>query len=537
MTFRDAYRWIERERWVSALALFVLVFLLLTVVQSPTVFADPDSFHHIAMAQETRDHGPVRDFRWLPFTVLGQDFSDQHFLYHVALIPFVTLFPPIVGMKLATSLFGALLAVVFLSFLRSLRVPGAWAFTAMLFLTNPFLFRMGLPKASSVSLLLLFLGIWLLFERRMLLLGILTFAYVWTYGGFPLLLVAAVTYAVVSWGLSRLRVGRWHALRQLASRLAERLHKRPRLPNLRAVLVVVIGIVLGILLSPFFPHILKFEQHQLLEVGVVNYRNIIGVGGEWYPYPPRDLLLSAVFVSVIVIIGFILFVTNLRRMRAQSWTALLLFALFTVLTLKSKRYIEYYAPFGIFFGALAIRDALHGGTFDRWWRGLTRTLTKSRWAWFGSVVLTTYIVAAFGVVAVRDTLGVARDLSGGTPVNKFAASAGFLRDHSRMGDVVFHDDWDVFPVLFYHDRVNAYIAGLDATFLYRANPDRYWEWARVTLGTYTGDPYHAVHDVYGARWVHIGKDHGAMHGLIDGRAGFRLAYEDSEAWVYEVVPK
>lgn len=531
---RAAHRWIRREPWAVPLTLFALVFVLLTVLQNTPYFADPDSFYHLGMAEQIRDHGIVRDFRWLPFTVLARDFADQHFLYHVALIPFVTFLPPIVGIKLATSLFGALFAVVFYALLRRLRVPGASGFTLALFLTNPFLFRMSLAKAPSVSLLFLFLGILFLFERRPWPLAVLSFLYVWTYGGFPVLLVAVAVFVVVSVLLPRVHAPSWHFLRRLTDRLQRIRRGGPRFPNAALLLAAFGGVALGLIVNPFFPAIFRFEQHQLLEIGVLNYRSVIGVGGEWYPYPFRDLVLSGVFVSVAALVGLTVFAANRRRMGVQSWTTLLLYLFFLALTLKSKRYVEYYVPFGFLFAGLALRDALSTVHVGQAVRRFRAAVTRTSWRWAGFWALAVYVATAVGVVAVRDTLGVARDLRGGLGTNHFAASANFLAKNSKPGDVVFHDDWDVFPALFYFDRVNAYVAGLDATFLYRADPGRYWEWANVTLGKYTGDPYRAVHDAYGAKWVHIGKDHTPMRALIDGRDGFRLVYEDAEAWVYRV---
>lgn len=534
---RAAHRFVRREPWTLPLTLFALVFVLLTVLQSVPYFADPDSFYHLGMAEQIRDHGIVRAFRWLPFTVLAHDYADQHLLYHVALIPFVTWADPIIGMKLATSFFGALFAVVFYTLLARLRVPGAFAFTAALFLTNPFLFRMALAKAPSVSLLLLFLGLLFLFERRPWPLALLAFLYVWTYGGFPVLLVATVLFTAISVLLPRARAGGWNFLRRLADRLRHAAHGGPRFPNARLIAAAFGGAALGLVVNPFFPAIFRFERYQLLEIGILNYRSVIGVGGEWYPYPPRDLLLSSVFVSVAVVVGIVLFLANRKRMGVQSWTALALYLFFLALTLKSKRYVEYYVPFGFLFSALALRDTLAAVDVGQILRRLRLAVSKSTWRSMGAWALGIYVATAAGFVAVRDTQGVARDLKGGLSTHQFASSARYMASHSQPGDVVFHDDWDVFPALFYFDRVNAYIAGLDTTFLYRADPARYLEWANVTLGTYAGDPYRAVYEVYGAKWVHIGKDHTAMRRLIDGRSGFQLVYEDAEAWVYRVEPR
>ena len=45
-------------------------------------FGDPDAYYHVAMAELFGKGASGPTFPWLPYTVLGEHFSDQHFLYH-----------------------------------------------------------------------------------------------------------------------------------------------------------------------------------------------------------------------------------------------------------------------------------------------------------------------------------------------------------------------------------------------------------------------------------------------------------------------
>ena len=66
----------------------------------------------------------------------------------------------------------------------------------VLLLTSPFVFRVGLTKASALSLSVLLLGLYFIFKEKNWPLVILAWLYVWLYGGFILILAAALAYAV-----------------------------------------------------------------------------------------------------------------------------------------------------------------------------------------------------------------------------------------------------------------------------------------------------------------------------------------------------
>jgi hypothetical protein len=107
---------------MSYVVVFVLSFALFLLYQANSVFADPDSFYHVKMALLMRDQGTIHNFPWLGLTTLGQHYTDQHYLYHVLLIPFVTALPPLIGMKLATVFFAAAFMTTFYWFLRTFGV-------------------------------------------------------------------------------------------------------------------------------------------------------------------------------------------------------------------------------------------------------------------------------------------------------------------------------------------------------------------------------------------------------------------------------
>ncbi|MBI4426124.1 MAG: hypothetical protein HY567_00960 [Candidatus Kerfeldbacteria bacterium] len=523
--------------WVGYLIVFSLAFILFAYWQHLPLYADPDSFYHAKLAVLLRDGQFVTDFAWLPFTTLAQTYADQHFLYHLLLVPFVSLTDPLIGLKLATVVLGALMALTFYWFLRRWQIPWALATTVVLLLVNPFSFRMNLAKASSLSLTLLLIGIAAAFAYRPWVLGLLAFCYVWFYGGFPLLVVATLTFAVVSY-LHKRFVRRenpnllLHRIRALLGRLFR--HRRVRRLNLRMAVAVLAGTGLGIVLNPFFPANLRFYLDQFVRIGIVNYQKTIGVGGEWYPYGFIDLMANTVLVSIPLVITIVLFFLNWRKQSTRSITLALLWLFFFLLTLKSRRYVEYYVPFALLFVAFSLHDSLRHVRFRDLWFRVRAWFLRSGWARIGIVAFATYVAIVLPTVVVRDLVSERRDLAHGFRLDLFADESRWIAEHSHPGAVVFHSDWDEFPTLFYFNSYNRYIAGLDPTFLYLEDPTRYRQWANVTLGKETGDVYEIIRGSFNADFVFVEHDHQAMDRLIAADDRFSLVYDGPDAKVYQV---
>ena len=58
----------------------------------------------------------------------------------------------------------------------------------------------------------------------------------------------------------------------------------------------------------------------------------------------------------------------------------------------------------------------------------------------------------------------------------------FVEQNSNPGDIVFTDDWDIFPAYFYHNSHNYYIVGLDPKFTHARRPDLWERYMRITRG-------------------------------------------------------
>ena len=318
----------------------------------------------------------------------------------------MTLFEPVFVAKLATVVINAGLFALLTAFLLHFRIRWWWVFLLILLVTNPFLFRINLVKAPGISLILLVLGLWLLFERRTWQLAILGFVYVWTYGGFILLGVFG-TFATIAFLLTNQY--RRHTVLSFFRRFY-----RPRFrwrrfvwnSHLLPLYAIAIGIVAGLVLNPYFPKNLVFYWQQLVEIGIVNFQKVVNVGGEWHPYGFVALIANTVFVSIAVLCALVTFLITRKRQSAESWTLLAIFVFCLCITLKSRRYVELYVPFATLFAAFALRDGV---------REPVRDIARKIFHLLGKRVvlvalLGVYIVGVGLMVVVRDNRQVISDL-------------------------------------------------------------------------------------------------------------------------------
>ncbi|MCA9953445.1 MAG: hypothetical protein KC434_01910, partial [Anaerolineales bacterium] len=159
--------------WATAVLLLLLFVTGFAVVQYATPgLAGNDGYYHMKMGYLIRTEGLKPDFPYLPYTILNESaYYDHHLLFHVFLALFATTDPALdgglgltQGAKLASIVMPSLAFLAIWWLLRGQKVPYAAVWAVGLFaVSEAFLYRMSMPRAQSMSLLLLVLGLhWLL---------------------------------------------------------------------------------------------------------------------------------------------------------------------------------------------------------------------------------------------------------------------------------------------------------------------------------------------------------------------------------------
>lgn len=521
---------VKREQtWLSFLLLIFISFVFLAWLQYSPSFACPDSYYHMKMAMLIKEGGIVKNFPWQQFTIFQKYYIDHHFLFHLLEVPFILFLNPVVGIKLSVIVFATLSIVVFYWFLRKQKVRFAHAYAFILLLTTPFTFRISLARAQSLAVIFLILALYLIFHYHPRWLFILSFLFVWLYDGFPLILILCFIFALVDliFALTKRKKERSE------SRKIKLLFWQSIFQNrgIKLFLSCLGGVVAGIVINPYFPKNLYFFWYHIVKIAIINYQKIIGVGAEWYPYKFIDLTSNTVLVSILLIIALVLFFLNLRKQNRQTITLLLIFLSFFILTLRSKRNMDYYAPFALLFSISVINQSISKINLKEFFNKAIEFYFKRK---ILITIILVYILAVVPSIVIRDIKITKGDLDGGWPYYKFFKSMEWLKTHTPEGSIVVHSSWDEFPLLFYHNTWNYYILGLDPTFMYEYNKDLYWKWVDLTNGKPEEKIYEIIKNDFHSSYVFVKSGHPAMTTALENDSRIDLVYQDEEASIYQL---
>jgi len=510
--------------WLLAyLLLFLICFMYFFWLQYSPTLADPDSFYHIKIAQMMGEQGLFHTFPYLKFTAINANFADHHYLYHLLMVPFVTWLPPFVGAKLFHIILDSFLILTIFWLLKKFRVSGAFFYSLLLLFCEAFIFRMSLIKAQPLAMILSLLAIYLIVRRKYLWLALLSFVYVWSYGGWILVLIMAGLFVLVDAVFGRKKGERF--FKKLLGG-----------ENFKLIGGVVGGLALGLVLNPFFPHNLIFYWMQTVQIALVNYQDKIGVGAEWYPYNFKQFLENNFLISLLLIPATVLFLNYFKKLGVVVKFLFVLVIMFVVATIKSRRNIEYLIPFSVIFSAvvfssmgyidIAKKELRHfAGLFRKYVFGLK----------FIRQFLFLVVVIAIIYLGYNLPMKSKRNLSNGLNYSYLEDGSKFLADNSEFGDVVINSDWDEFPMLFFHNSRNFYIVGLDPTFMYLYDAELYQRWADVTVGKRYSEMYKIAKEELGAKFVIVVREHEAFIDNLDMNFYFAEVYRDKEVVIYKVL--
>lgn len=471
-------------------------------------------------------------FDALPLTTLNpRDYVDHHLLFHVFQIPF-TFFPSFeTGAKVGTWFFAC--AAVFSCFWLVMRYrlsyPLLWL-VAVLGSSAPFLYRVHMGKAMSVSIVLLVAGIYLLFERKYRWLLPLAFVFALTYDMVFLLGVAAVLWlGVVAWG--------------------ERSRNREVWRAAAAVGLVGLGIVLGSVINPYFPRNIQLTyEHLLMKVTPQDFST--AVGSEWYPYSTWEFLGNCGVALAAMVGGYVAFRDAGRREQRRAFF-LLLFATFLMLVnMRWRRFSEYWPPFAVLFAAFALEPLIAAARARYLAPGAaaedaeqpagdadSAAAVETARAWefvlVGSAVVL-LLAPMFWYMRVT-----AKDIAGMAGPGQYRGGMEWITKNVPPGEPVFNSDWDDFPKLFFYDPTRPFIAGLDPTYLLDRDPELMRHYARIGRGE-EEDPGPIIREKFcvgeGAarrctRYVITDHEHGDFFDNALDSGWFEVAYEDDDCSV------
>jgi hypothetical protein len=417
------------------------------------------------------------------------------------------------GAKLGTWLFAclAVMACYWMVLRYRLRYPVVWLL-ALLGCSTPFLYRMNMGKAMSVSIVLLVVGIHLLFRRKYLWLLPLSYVFALTYDMVLLLWVAAGVW---------LAVNVWAEDWEVTS--------RPVVWAAGALLLVVAGTALGFVINPYFPRNVQLVyEHMAMKITAKDFST--AVGGEWYPYNTWEFLWNCFVACVSMIVGYVAFRGDGDRREVARALFFLLFATFLMfVNARWKRFSEYWPPFAVLFVAFALQPYL-----ARWASEVQGEAPAGRYDRWLKYAMGAVALAIMAVPAVWAAQITARDIKSNDPNQQYLGGMEWVKQNVPRGEMIFNTDWDDFPKLFFYSPEHRYASGLDPTYLLDRDKELGELYARIGLGEET-NPGPPVRERFGARYVFTDKNHGAfMQNALDS-GWFVKEYEDDNSIILRVL--
>ena len=490
--------------WATAVFLLLVFVAGFAIVQYATPgLAGNDGYYHMKMGYLIRQEGLKPDFPYLPYTILNEAaYYDHHLLYHLFLGLFATVDPALdgglaltQGAKLGSIVMPSLAFLAIWWLLRGQNVPYAAVWAVGLFaVSEAFLYRMSMPRAQSLSLLLLALGLhWLLQGRYKLLLP-LGFVYVWAYNAFPLLLVVGGVYAIATFMLER-RIA-WQAIAYPA-----------------------IGIGLGLLINPYFPENIDFiVGHLLPKVG----ESSTPVGNEWSPYRTLTLVNNSGIAFLAVLAGILALGWREKRIDKPTLVSLGLVVLFGYMLFESRRFVEYFPPFALIFFALSVAPLLHDWLAE--WGEKRPFLLQL-------VPIAMLLLLAYPLyVGLNDARGL---MDNSKPADRYADATIWLHDNAPAGTLVFQTDWDDFTRLFFYNSDVVYTAGLDPTFMELEDKAFFDRWVDITRGR-IDKPGAIIRDEFAASYVFSDLNHDNFIEEAEADPLLQEVYRDEYAVIFAI---
>jgi hypothetical protein len=495
------------------------VFWYLQFSTSSICCGDYDAYYHFRWSQMlwqgmTTGHFPP-SFDALPLTTLNpKDYVDHHLLFHILQIPFTWFKDFQAGAKVGTWLFAclAVFSCYWLVIKNRISYPLVWL-VAIIGSAAPFLYRMNMGKAMSVSIVLLVLGIHFLFERKYLRLLPLAFVFALTYDLVFLLWAAAFFWLIVT---------AWQ----------ERALNREVVWALSACVLVLLGTALGFVINPYFPHNLQLlYEHIIIKVRSGDFST--SVGNEWYAYTTWEFLGNCGVALAAMFAGYIAFRNSVKKEQRRAFFFLLFSTALMVVNARWRRFAEYFPPFAVLFAAFAVEPLIRRArarfiaretvapdeatsaeastvedstveaeaeaaradeiasagrtpapeyalTSSGRLKRLVASPAERARAWEFVIVCTAFVLLCAPTVWYARV--TSQDIAGMAAPNFYRGGMEWLSKNADKGELIFNTDWDDFPKLFFYNPDFAYVSGLDPTYLLDRDKKLSDLYARITIG-------------------------------------------------------
>ncbi|QOJ15145.1 MAG: NPCBM/NEW2 domain-containing protein [Planctomycetia bacterium] len=573
-----------------------------------------DAGYHVRMAALLPQHGLLRTFPWLQFAWFrdaGDGFVSHHYGFHVLLLPFVLLSQALTGEPLSggrwaiTACFGVMLSV-----LNALLAAGGvrfrWLWLALfLLMPSQFFLRHGYIRAICPALTCILLIVLLIVRQRPIAAGLAALAFTHLYLGGVTFVPVMIALLVLAWLIGPAGAERfpWRSVACLSGGLLLGIVSYPYFGGMFEFLRLQVW---GSGLTPDIPVGQEWKPYEGVWWFAAEHGGVL-----------MSLLAAAIVLrlragprlslheSWLLLLNFGALALTLKARRfIEYWPALgFLSAAWLLSPLLANAEVLLRRAWG------GLRSARPAAARVVGWILLPAGVGLCGWAWIAALarlraaavqpaLLTESqgalvgVAVGFALLAVLDlrrmmrgtarwlTAGVGGVCAAGLALAGAAGFAGpalaavrnetrcpydlpairemmqFIRSNSAPGEIIFTDDWDTFPIFFYHNTHNYFIVGLDPKFTHARRPDLWERYVAITNARtptsrsvrMRGDDgttrmekidirLSDIRDHFRARWVICDRDHRALAAALHrDRSLASLVYPSTDLSVAQRAP-
>ena len=484
-----------------------IVFLIISSIMQFTVpnIIGFDGYYHIKTADIIKKEGFIKEFPWAKHTIFADNYADIQILFRILLIPFTFLGLEF-GAKIASILFITLLFIVFYWFLieNKIKFPLFWTLL-YLFTSANLMNRFLLPRQMPLVIALLILTIYFLQRKKYLFLGVTSLVFVLLHSSFVFQLILILLYFV---------------LEKIFSKKFD----------YKILLYPFIGIILGLIINPYFPNNVSMLYTQIFKVNIV--ANLFNV--EWKPWPFFEFIQNNILVLFYIFISIFILIINKKITKLQSfYFSLTIF--FFIYTIISRRMQEYLVPFSILTVSLLLNFYLikfeknksfnyHGNQrFPGYRKSSIFAYVKS-----GAVLFLIIIV-------ITNFFLLRQDISNNDFLFNYNNCAEWMKNNIPKNSLVFTNAY-AFPYLFSKNSDLIYTHGIDLTYSYLYEPKKFERYMGILQGTLK-DNVDYIKEDYSPDYVFSGKikqDVQLFNYIINNKQNYDAVYEDEWCAVLEV---
>ena len=439
--------------FIRLIPLYAMMYVFTKILFWDGYWVNPDSYYHLGLANTYKEMGWLSSFPWLPYTVIADPFPNLYLLQHLFLA-FVGAFvpdspDPQFAIKTVILAMGFIQMLSVYLFLRKWNVGNAslWVVIGITASSNMIWHTIALKGITTFTIMLPWIvdALWSDNNRRALILGFLSS---YSYVGFIILGPLA------------------------ACRAAGHLIFDGKL-KIKTPLMLGAGVAAGMILSPFFPDNLS---HIYRELNTIFERPAFIKAGDFYglewQIPGRIQLqhfLGSMLLSTIAATFFYM----RKNSRADSATgaafiAVFVFALFPFV--GGVKFAQIFSLLSCLMVPLIYREV--AASHFR----ISRLPFKIKPV---LAVLFAFVFLVYSLPFIKQRQVKGKVLAP-TP-RAYAGVAETVRKLTDKGKVVVAP-WDDFPGLFYFNRDNRYISGMNNLFLYKGDSNRFTSYYRLFKG-------------------------------------------------------